>query len=443
MPNPERGLVTQLLDNEEASELVSEIQGKWFADFDCETAFEIIEEHVQEFGEPMSRQLFLEDMPGFPFENYDVDTRALIKRIRTKHARLQLADLNDHAAASAKVDVLEALDTQVAELNTLRAEIAPKDDANVAESMQTAVDRYVERRDNKGTLGLRWMWEPLQRVMQTGAKKGGYYLLYARPKQGKTWIWLAQCVQWYYNNHVRLLVISRELTVEQMQDRILCLFAEVDYARFVAGELTPAEEILIQEGAEAMEEIPHLYVESVQGYGAAAARAVDALCEKYGIEEGDVCFVDGIYFYAEDSDWKSLGAFSRGLADVKRVRKCTMMATQQANRSMKNTANSDAGAEMAMGDAPSQDTDGTLKVRLDGREEHAHVMLVEARDARRTEFTIHFKPATDFSVKYSDAPGEDEDVETSATTKRAPRVGTKKRVLRLGGKGKPEVQEAS
>jgi len=423
--NPERGLITTIIDNEAADEVTAYVKTQWFFDPECRQAWNIIAAHYQDHRETISRALLREQLPGFTFEHWSDSHEAMLKTVQERYIRNRAIDIAEEAAIELEGDPRAALSELVADLTRLQASIVRDAGADIAATVHDAKDRYHYRKDNKGSLGLPWPWPPLQRTTN-GAHNGSYNLIYARAKQMKSWVAMVILKHWIYHHHRRVIAVSREMGKDQIQDRWLCLWAGVDYNRFRSGDLEPTEEEMMSDAADAIEEVGSFYVESIEGYGAAAAAELDALCEQYELEEGDVVWVDGAYFFAEDSNWQSFRSFSQGFKQVLLRRNLVGLITSQGNRQVSSKLDSDAGAEMGLGDAPIQDCDLAMKLKLFPEEKHLLVLVNTLREGVPCQFTIHARPCVDFGLKFSEAPDLDDQPKRKGRVVGAPVVGKKR-----------------
>lgn len=405
MPSPERGLVTGLLENPDIAKLLPNIKRRWFFDEKALQAYDLIRQHYDEYREPLSLSTLKEKLPGFIPEHYKENLKSLATRVEEKWLRVEIGNVSDTFVTEGALNAKEALSDTMVRLLDLKKSLSTRYESDVASSMDYAYDRYVHRRDNRGRLGLPFMWHPMQ-AATNGAQNGGYYLFYARPKNMKTFVMIAQAISWYYTHKRRVMFITRELSIEQMQDRILCMFAEVDYSRFRSGDLTEAEELCLEDAATVIKETGNLHVDRVDGHGAAAASQISLLADQYEIGEGDVICIDGLYFYAQNSEWSSFGAFSRSIKQLFLERNCIGLCTSQANRNYRANMQADSGTEMQMGDQPIQDCDAAVKLSLDSEENHLVMMMSTLREGKPAQWTSHAIPCVDFTLKFSDRPPE-------------------------------------
>lgn len=431
--NPEHGLVTAIIDSGDVGPFIGRIKAQWLFDRKAKQAWSVVRSHYEQYRESITREMLHERFPLFEFQDgYGDSVDALIDIVSSKWLANKILVTGEDAAQAlagshefAQEDVNAILSQQIARLQALQRTIETETDTNIAISAMDAVDRYRYRRDNKGVLGLPFPWGPMQRET-FGAQNGNFILFWGRQKSMKTWILLWLLKHWHYYFRRKILLVVREMTKEQIQDRNVALWAALDYKRFRGGELSPGEELLLEEAAEAMTEASGYYVEYVDGYGSAAVSEIAALIDRYDLQTGDVLAVDGMYFFAQDQEWQSFKTFSQGLKRValNKDRQLVVVATSQGNRDFSADLYADSGKEMGLGDAPLQDCDAAVKLALDPEEKLLRMMLTTLREGEPCQWACNAKPCTDFSVKYSDAPDLDNALQLPKPEKKG-KAGTK------------------
>lgn len=432
MSSVERSFITAVIDQDSADEYSSSsIRSHWFADPECRRAWGIITNHWLDHRETISRKFLAKHIPGFTFDQMSHAIPALVEMLEKKFLERRMLVLMDEASEDVGIDVKESLAALLSGLSTLQASTFRDMSADIAETIDEATARYHYRKEHKDALGLPWPWAPLQRSTN-GARNGSYSLIYSRAKSLKTWVLLFVLKHWIYHKKRKALFITREMTKEEIQDRWLCLWAEVDYGRFEAGELGEAEEQLLEDAADMIGEIGGFFVENIEGYGSHAAKEIDALADNYDLQTGDVIAVDGMYFFAEDNQWQSFKSFSQGFKQLllRKDRQCVGIATSQANRNFTEDINADAGNEMGSGDAPIQDCDLAMKLKHLPDDKLLRIMVNTLRRGVPVQFAIGAELCTNLSLRYSSDPDGKGSESDQAVVENAPIRG----VSRLAGR---------
>jgi replicative DNA helicase len=429
--------VSSIIVNEEVGEYAAKLQSKWLSHEPARRAWSVATSYYQAHRECVPKELVRAEVPSFKFKSGSGSVDGVLESLQTRHLRSKVEDIYEDEVTCME-DPIESLPVLISNLTALQAGIQRGEASDLSETIDDSIDRYKYRRDNKGSLGLPWYWEPLQRETN-GAQLGEYVVIYARPKQQKTFVLLKSVQHWVKYCHRRAVIITREMTKDQLQDRMICLWAEVDHAQFRKGSLTDPELRKLEKAAAEIKTSGKMIIETVETYGAEAAAEVSALCDQYGLEEGDILCVDGLDWFAYESDYKSLRAFSQGLKKIAvggkisgKKRSLVVIATGQANQNLKRDQHADAGKEMSGGDGPIRDCDIALKLQLNKEDSEIQVDISAIREGDSIRFTINAIPCTDYSVKFSDSP--DEDSKTPTIPAPVVRTTTKKK----GKKGAPK-----
>jgi len=164
----------------------------------------------------------------------------------------------------------------------------------------------------------------------------------------------------------------------------------------------------LYDARDAIEEMGGFHVVNVQGHGSSAARQIFLLAEQLGLTEGDVVVVDGMYFFAgEQQDWSMFKGFSQGLKTGAIDRKLVLVATSQGNRNFSMKKGADDAAGMGMGDAPLQDCDAAVKLKLHEDDGEIRMVLSTLREGKPCEWSANARPANDFALAASSEPEQD------------------------------------
>lgn len=431
--------VSSIILNDEVGEYIGRLKPLWLMDTTTRRAWDTAKAYFEDHRESIPKEVLRERVPGFRFRTSTGSVDGVLESLQERYLRTQIETIYEDEVAVME-NPAACLASLISRSTTLQASIQRDTGSDISETIDESWDRYLHRKQNKGALGLAWPWAPLQRETN-GAQSGSYNLIYARPKHQKTFV-LLKCVNhWVRYFKRKVLIITREMTKDQIQDRLLCLWARVDYKAFRRGDLTAIEDRKIAEARVEIKKIGRIIVETVETYGAEAAFEVSALADQYGLEADDVIAVDGIDWFALDERWESLRSFSKGLKklaiggkiDGKARRALILLVAGQGNQNFKSDQHADAGKEMSGGDGPIRDCDLALKLQFNREEKDVTVDIAAIREGDSVRFVINAIPCVDYSLKYSTDPEEDQKTETMPTA--PPIVGTKSSKKKKGRKG--------
>lgn len=407
----ERFLSTVVL-NECADEVYGDMREQWLLSVETRQAWSIIASHYKHHRTTITREEFREQMPGWQFLPAATEVSGLIGSLQKRYIRTKMEDLLEEAEVDAD-DPVGSLALVMSDLQSLRAQVESGEGENIAKTAGTVTDRYKERKRHKGAVGLIWPWLPLQEST-LGASNGMYTIFYARPKNMKSWLVIFLITYWLQAYDRKIVIINRELTVPQFQDRFVAMLAGLPYDTFRRAQLPEEEYELLREATEWMLDHGHIYVEAIHSDGAMAAAEVDALCEKYDLEEGDILLIDGMYFYAGSSDWQLMRDFSKGVQRTTKKRKLVTICTTQGNRNQ-GKGGADAGEELGLGDGPVMDCDMAIRCSLDEDNQELTLAIRAIREGKPCSFVINAMLCDNFELKYTNDYFGDEKAPTTPT----------------------------
>lgn len=437
--------VSAVVMQEEVGDYIGKIDNKWFSFEPARRAWVLAVSYYGDHRESIPTEVVRAEVPQFKFNPRGGDVDGILESLQDRYLRGKLEMVYEEEVTTSE-DPSQTIASVISRLQSLQASIQRDNGSILTDDIHEVVERYDYRAENKGALGLPWPWAPLQRTTN-GAQLGDYIVIYARPKSQKTFILLKSLYHWVKYCRRKVLVITREMTKEQVQDRVFCLWAGIDYKRFRSGDMTPIERSAFDDVVREIKSTGCIIVESVETYGAEAAVQVAALCEQYGLEEGDVLAVDGMDWFAFESRYESLRAFSAGIKSLavggkvngKKKKSLVAIVTGQGNQNFKAGDDGDAARETSGGDCLVRDCDIALKLVFNKEDKELTISIPAIREGESIKFTINAIPCSDYSLKYSDEPDLDESTKTiPAPTVKAPPKVTK---MKKKPKGKKNAAE--
>lgn len=324
--------LTRLAETGEVVEVLNAKADKtWFPDDDAREAFILGMKHFAAYGEFPSILVLKDVAPMFEPVTASDSVRALLSRLRERK-------LYDEIERGTEVVLLETRSNPMAGLDKLR-EMAAKLTishavTNTLDATATAVDvvsRYRHVRDTRARgelIGIATPWEHLNTMTQ-GHRAGDYTVWYARRKSFKSWL-LCYQAYWahrYCGKHV--VFGTREMLNHEIQDRMVALYAGIDWGAFYLGTLNSEEERRLELATEEFLDGGRFNVIQVMSNGEAAAGEFQARCEEH---EADISFLDGIHLYAQGAEWNSMAAVNRALRQVALNLKIPLIGATQENK---------------------------------------------------------------------------------------------------------------
>lgn len=212
---------------------------------------------------------------------------------------------------------------------------------------------------------------------------------------------------------VKVLFITREMSVEQVERRIDAVWAEVSYTDFNRGTLTPKEEEKFKEYLETMKQnqVDNLIIELATG----GVSNVAALCDKH---EPEVLAIDGGYLMMDDSDdkdWRGLIETIRGFKGICLSRGIPCLMTLQLTQNKASLSN------ISFAKAVAQDFDnlfGLEQTEEMKADKEIKIVPLKLRDSDRwNSFLLNWDfNKMDYSVIYMDG-GNKKPVKTLGVSK--------------------------
>lgn len=336
-------------------------------------------------------------------EDHSMTTDALCIEVRKNRFRTELRMLMQSAEQLIETDPSNALNlisgkaTWLQQLGTTR-----RLDVHAVDAMQRIMHKYDMRERGIDLSICPWPWEPLQEATG-GLEPDDYVIIYGRPKSMKSWV-LAYLINWAYDEGKKILIYTKEMTPDNIIQRVVAAMSCVRYHEFRRGRLSPMEK---QSVFETWRLLHHLRETQSMvclsgkdaGEGGDTVPWLRSKIEQY---EPDIVFIDGVYLMSNaragkrvQKDNERVRDISRDLRQIVLDTSCPIIATLQANRDA--AKNQDANLdEIAFSDAIGQDA--TLAMRVINEKNQATLALVVggSREFYLDGFRIYGVPATNF-----------------------------------------------
>lgn len=268
-----------------------------------------------------------------------------------------------------------------------------------------AFDRVLQRYEMKAagytSTVCPWPWEPLQ-TESGGIEKDDYIVFYGRPKSMKSWV-LMYMVAWAFDQGKRILFYTKEMSEENVFQRILCILAGVRYGEFRKGQLTDHERNSVYQTKQYVQ-MMRATTPMVCLSGKDAGEGGDTVAwlrSKVREHSPDIVFIDGIYLMADSrggpkqKDHARVQNISRDLRQMVLDAGVPVLGTIQANRAA--ATNKEANLdEIAFSDSIGQDATLAVRVINEKGTPTLALMIGGSREFNLDGFRIYGVPATNF-----------------------------------------------
>jgi len=372
----------------------------------------LIEAHKQQFlkleshsqikgadGKPMGVNAFLEATPDFEIcHDKNTAVEYLCEQVRYNRVAVQAEEVSADIARALQRDPIKAISMGEERYAKLRMLLARKDvDVTWVDSYARAIENYKLRESGVMTGVCTYPWHPLNDVTP-GVERGDYIVFYGRPKSYKSWV-LAWFLVHAYFQGLRVLVYTKEMTPDNIFERMSAILAQVDYHNYKTCSLTEEERSSFFNGIDYIrnaQKADGRCIIALKGNEVGEGRdTVSWLSGKVDEHKPHIVGIDGMYLMSADiktkQDHERVRCISRSIRAMILAKGVPVVATLQANRQ-----DSDELRDMAHSDALGQDPTGIYRCVNDKDSPTISVIATGAREYRMNGFRIWAKPAVSF-----------------------------------------------
>lgn len=423
-------LIAKIVDTGDFRSVIDAgITSSKFSDHDARVMFNNIEEYYnarKTKGEVKTRSMIEEAFPSVDLPPEDrTKLTSVIDDFLVHDVKKEILRLTDFLSDWAESDpdkALHEMEKKVIELTRTRR---VTQDMVVSEETLDAVKRYEEMSTESGLKGLPYPWDLLNTETR-GMLDGEYIIFYGRPKSLKTWVALNCCTHAYEHANARVLIYTREMSPQQMMDRVICLLIGAPWEAYKKGYLQsipyPNPNTGFRNMEDAFYDLAHQMrvdegvIELEVGKRRSIIITSDREDRKFGggvnglrrkVEDHtpDLIFVDAVYLMRNDREgkkslkWTDQAAISQDLKDLAQDFRRPLIATLQANRASEGNSGGST-ANMAYADAFAQDCDlgiEIIKKRIDKETNELIMAITASREMNIAGFAINGNPGGNFS----------------------------------------------
>lgn len=348
-------------------------------------------------------------------DDLSMTTEALCTEVRRDRMRVETKQLLKQADALVDLDPVEAIELLQSGTMELRNECTSKKvDVHMADAMEGIWADYCATEQGQRVGVFPWPWEPLQRVT-LGARPTDYVIFYGRPKSMKSWV-LCFLIAFiiYMDFGYRILIYTKEMSAEELFERVACQLAGVAYENFTSGKMTPEERanfVIMKDLLKVLR--AQMVVVCLSAKDVKAGQDTVAWFRaKIRQYRPHVAFVDGMYLMSDLHGAKKkherVANISQEMRQVVLQEHVPIIATVQANREA--AKNEEANTEeVAFSDSLGQDATMLIRIVNEWKKEANTLALVMGGSTRRfhlTGFRIYGMPGVNFGY-YGDLTEKD------------------------------------
>jgi replicative DNA helicase len=290
--NVEKLLISKIIQERSLKE-AADIQAFFIRDPDIRAAFEDIREQYTEHGIVPTVREFKADHPKLTLHEVDESWGSLVKRVQEQYL---VSVLNENLAevdnAVLEGDIDGAINFLGMTLTKVYTSVVSSRDVDVTQNGPERLERYLERRNNPGTLvGIPTGFPTIDRATQ-GLQPGQLTTITGLPKSSKSTIAMLIAMHVQEQNK-RVLYLTFEQTVEEQERRLDAYRAGFNENKINSGDLTEDEWIKLNRSVHLTENLaPLMIVEDCM--------TVSAVGAKIDTFKPDVVIVDGVYMMDDE-----------------------------------------------------------------------------------------------------------------------------------------------
>ncbi len=405
--DPERALITRVVETRDLKPVISaKVTAPFFGDVDIRDTFDWLTDRYNRFGKVPSLDLLQQHFPDFKPEDTDDDLGLIVQSVREKKLYSDLQSSVKKVATEARGDPFDALATFKAEASELSVKFSGVGTLDLTKSADEIRKKCRILRRRKGMLGIPWPWARMNEATR-GMRKSGYYAFYGDPGTMKTWLLLYILYFAHKFHDARPILFTQEMPAEDMMMRWAAMIACVDYGAFQDGKLSKKENRRLDSVLELLEDDPPFVVEELDSTGAAGLTEIQAKSQEHN---ATLIGIDGLGDLCSNSEWGSWWEINKGLKGIAKRLRSVIVGSHHTNRERRKgkkydvEKDKDAG-DVALGEALFRYSDGLFRVVRTPQNEDCEELMFDSkkiREGKPCRFTVHARPALDFSQKRCD-----------------------------------------
>lgn len=387
------------------------ITASYFLDPTARGVFQKIVEYHGEHGEVPSLRRILKDVPNYNFLDADDEIFSDLIQLMVKYHAL--ASLED--ALSRAIDLYDQQDevgiqqTLSTCLNTLAMNTPNVRDTDYTQTVDERLERYEALRtsDNK-LLGIPTGFKTLDEALQ-GWQKQQLITMVGAAKAGKTTTMLI-AAKIAHESPVKPLVISFEMTNEELEMRLDALYAKISHHRLRSGKLSDDEMKRLRRATHKVASMKQ-FILSNDSMSATTVGGVAAKVDKY---KPELLIVDGTYMMQDEhgeapGSPQALTNITRGLKRLAQNKNIPVIITTQVLGWKVDKKRGITADSIGYSSSFAQDSDAIIGVERTDDDKINKIKIVEARNSPRKEIYVAWDWDTGEFEEMEGNPFEDDE----------------------------------
>lgn len=294
----ERLLVCKIVQERDlASVTDAAIRPEFFRDDRSRQVFETLLRHRAEYGQVPGPSVVRSDFPDYKLVQVRESFPYLIDRLRKQHSLALIEEgLREGVEAYDDGDPTGAAAALSRTLSRLSGDVPSTRDVDVTRTGEERLARYLQLRDlPDGMRGVPTGFETLDRATQ-GLQNEQLVTLVGPPKAGKSTLLLLSSIAAHLYGK-RPLVLTFEMSNEEMSERMDAIRSGISHARLRNGTLTADEWAKLKKYLHTLEGMPQFWFSA----DTSSATTLSGIAAKIDSLEPDILFVDGVYMMDDEN----------------------------------------------------------------------------------------------------------------------------------------------
>jgi len=297
---------------------------------DNKKVFEKVVKHVEKYAEPPSLEYLEHEFPKFDFDPpADPLDFILEKAIETKEFKQIQETLVAIEQALTQRTPRDAMNELIMRAKVVERIDIVSTDIDVKEDFDSWKEEYIKRKESGDTKGLPTGIELLDNTLN-GIHPGEFWIIAARPQSFKTWLLceLFRVAGSVCDETCSVLFFSKEMTKQQIYDRVLAMIGNINYSALRKSELTEDDFKAIKDnltedlnarlkiiGKGQFDQLNEAYIKAkIIEYNPSAA------------------YVDGLYLFGEGEGWDEQTSMTRNMRAIALDTGVPIIGTVQFNK---------------------------------------------------------------------------------------------------------------
>lgn len=376
--------------------------------------------YLQEVGEAPTLEVVRDHFPEYIHDAPQESLKTICKSIRDADFRAAVMDFQSSLQEIADGTYpRDAINLAREFLRYANVSHSIEREVDFAAAADKVLDQYTasQKGQNRGIL---WPWAPLNEE-SNGMHPGEFIVLYGLAKSMKTWLLLYTLMKCFIEQNCRVLLYTKEMTIEQMYYRLAALMAQVPYREMKKGDLKADEE-------KRLRQIIHRWKQTCEEARTDMSKATFVIMTddarhssgieslRYKIDEvrPHIIGIDAMYLMKDDRvgtrslDWKNIAHISQDIKAMLLSTGIPGIATHQVSHS-KDTGGKGL-YDMAFGNSMALDADLIIRVirikqMIERGEEspqdlerYLALWFPGTREFEIEGFRVYGEPATNFGL---------------------------------------------